>query len=151
MNEIISKLSRLVEEVPKKLAAFSETELTVRPSPNKWSKKEILGHLCDSAINNLSRFIKAQIEEQPCSLTRYEQNQWVLLQNYQNTQAEEIAELWVLLNKSVIRVISAIPQEKYNHVCKLYNEDETFTLQWLISDYVEHMEHHLKQIFSSSI
>ncbi len=146
MKKAVSRLTYLVEIVPQKLAAYSEEEVSVRPVPNKWSKKEILGHLCDSAINNLSRFIKAQLEKPVSFVHKYDQEQWVLLQNYQNTKSEDILKLWIALNQSIIRVISILPENTYSSICKLYNGD-TVTLKWLITDYVEHMEHHLKQVF----
>lgn len=146
MEQIISRLTYLAERVPEHLKSFSELELAIRPAPGKWSKKEIIGHLCDSAMNNLSRFIKVQIEEQPFVVVRYEQDQWVKLQNYQEVETEEILQLWKSLNQSMIRVISGIPEEKIGYTCELYNGD-VVTLEWMIRDYVEHMEHHLGQVF----
>ncbi|WP_409175622.1 DinB family protein [Brevibacillus fortis] len=149
MNDVISRLSQLIEAVPQRLAV-SETVLSNRPAPDKWSPKEILGHLCDSAVNNLARFINVQIVEQPFSVESYDQNQWALLQHYQQASIQDIVQLWIYLNKSIIRVISTIPEEKYDCMCKLSNGD-TVSLQWLISDYLAHMEHHLRQISEDSI
>lgn len=145
MEQIISRLTYLVTRVPVQLQTFSESELTKRPALDKWSKKEIVGHLCDSAINNLSRFIKVQFEEQPFVVTRYEQDQWVKLQKYQGADIETILKLWENLNLSIIRVVSAISELKLGYVCELYN-GEIVTLEWMIRDYVAHMEHHLEQI-----
>ncbi|MBO9129887.1 DinB family protein [Bacillus sp. 165] len=145
MKDIIARLSYLMEAVPARLALCSEEELSIRSAPNKWSKKEILGHLCDSAVNNLTRFIKAQIEKPISFVHKYEQEQWVLLQKHQEARVEEMLQLWLSLNKAVIRTILNIPEDKYSSICKLYNGD-TVTLKWLIIDYVEHMEHHLKQM-----
>ena len=75
---------------------MSELEVSERPLPHKWSKKEILGHLCDSAINNLERYIKIQYEPQPCVLTPYDQVQWVDIQDYQEISIEEIINLRLL-------------------------------------------------------
>lgn len=149
MNDVISRLSQLIEAVPK-ILAVSETVLSTRPAPDKWSKKEILGHLCDSAVNNLARFINAQIAEPPFSVESYDQNQWVRLQHYQQASIQDIVQLWIYLNKSIIRVISTIPEDKYGCMCKLFNGD-TVSLQWLVSDYLAHMEHHLRQISADSI
>lgn len=135
----------MVERVPAQLQSISKSELSIRPAPGKWSKKEIMGHLCDSAINNLSRFIKVQTEKQPFEVVRYEQDQWVKLQNYQEVDIDVILQLWRSLNLAMIRVISGIPEEKIGYVCNLYGD--VVTLKWMIQDYVEHMEHHLGKIF----
>jgi hypothetical protein len=41
------------------LAAFSEAESEERPAPERWTKKEVVGHLIDSASNNHQRFVRA--------------------------------------------------------------------------------------------
>ncbi|MFD4817075.1 DinB family protein [Peribacillus butanolivorans] len=127
---------------------MSELEVSQRPMPDKWSKKEILGHLCDSAINNLERFIKIQYEEQPFALTPYNQDQWVDIQDYQDISIEEIINLWCGLNKKIIKIISKTPYEKLAYQCDIGN-NQMKTLEWLIQDYLDHMEHHLKnQVFN---
>ncbi|MEQ6353026.1 DinB family protein [Lysinibacillus sp. M3] len=128
---------------------MSELEISQRPAPQKWSKKEVLGHLCDSAINNLQRFIKIQYEEEPFVLTPYNQVEWVKIQGYQELRIDEILDLWVSLNKKIINVIKNIPNEKLGLQCNI-GSNELMTLQWLIQDYLEHMEHHItKQILTS--
>ncbi|WP_249366709.1 DinB family protein [Neobacillus rhizophilus] len=124
---------------------MSETEISNRPLPNKWSKKEILGHLCDSAINNIVRFVKIQYSEQPYVIQSYNQEQWVAVQNYQGRPLGEILTLFQNLNKQVINIIMNIPAEKLTYLCDTGNTQQT--LQWLIQDYIAHMEHHInKQI-----
>ncbi|WP_312108024.1 DinB family protein [Brevibacillus reuszeri] len=150
MVEQLSRLSQLIDVVPQQLDSISEAALSARPAPNKWSAKEILGHLCDSAVHNLSRFIHSQIGEEPFVVQKYEQDECVRLQHYQQTPLSDITTLWLSLNKSIIRVFSQTPEEKYGCRCQLPN-GEIVTLQWLVSDYVSHMEHHLRQIAGVSI
>lgn len=121
---------------------MSKAEVSERPLPHKWSKKEVLGHLCDSAINNLKRFIKIQYEAQPYVLLKYNQDQWVDIQDYQNTSLEEIIQLWCSLNKKIIQVIGKTPNGKLAYLCDIGN-NQLMTLEWLIQDYLEHMEHHI--------
>lgn len=124
---------------------MSELEISNRPLPNKWSKKEILGHLCDSAINNIERFVKIQYTKQPYVIQSYNQEEWVAVQNYQERPIDEIMTLFQNLNKQVINIIINIPAEKLTYLCKIGNSQKT--LLWLIQDYLNHMEHHInKQI-----
>jgi len=145
MLEAASRLTALLQTIPEQLSAFTEEELSVRSAPHKWSKKEILGHLCDSAINNLNRFVRAQTDDRPFSVVGYAQNEWVSIQAYQDAPFEDILQLWVTLNKSIVRVVSPLSEETGQHPCILGN-GEHVTLLWLINDYVDHMEHHLRQI-----
>ncbi|MFF3099966.1 DinB family protein [Viridibacillus arvi] len=147
MKNVIDGINYWIYYVPKEIKRMSEIDVTKRPSPTKWSKKEILGHLCDSAIMNIERFIKIQYEKQPYVLPTYNQNEWVAKQNYQDTPIEEILTLFYVLNKQIIAIINNIPDEKRSYLCDIGNK-ELKTLDWLIQDYYEHMEHHLKkQIF----
>ncbi|KOO48709.1 DinB family protein [Viridibacillus arvi] len=147
MKNVIDGINYWIYYVPKEIKSMSEIDVTKRPSPTKWSKKEILGHLCDSAIMNIERFIKIQYEKQPYVLPTYNQDEWVAKQNYQDTPIEEILTLFYVLNKQIIAIINNIPDEKRSYLCDIGNK-ELRTLDWLIQDYYDHMEHHLKkQIF----
>jgi len=147
VKNVIDGISYWIYYVPKEIKRMSEIDVSKKPSPTKWSKKEILGHLCDSAIMNIERFIKIQYEKQPYILPTYNQNEWVAKQNYQDTPIEEILTLFYVLNKQIIAIINNIPDEKRSYLCDIGN-NELKTLEWLIQDYYDHMEHHLKkQIF----
>ncbi|MGE7920110.1 DinB family protein [Viridibacillus sp. NPDC093762] len=147
VKNVIDGINYWIYYVPKEIKRMSEIDVSKRSSPTKWSKKEILGHLCDSAIMNIERFIKIQYEKQPYVLPTYNQDEWVAKQNYQDTPIEEILTLFYVLNKQIIAIINNIPDEKRSYLCDIGNK-ELKTLDWLIQDYYDHMEHHLKkQIF----
>lgn len=148
MRDIIERLNNLIQAVPSRVKQYSEQEFSAR-SADRWSKKEILGHLCDSAANNQHRFIKVQFEKQPLVIVPYNQNSWVLIQDYQGMPLDEIITLWTVLNRHIVRVISKIPEEKLSYVCDM-GDHKFMTLSELIHDYLRHMEHHLRQIFGTS-
>ncbi|WP_301171422.1 DinB family protein [Brevibacillus nitrificans] len=145
MENTIAQLHTHLSEVPQAFRALPVGQVTKKAAPEKWSPLEILGHLCDSATNNLGRFIRAQ-QEQPYRVIPYQQNEWVSLQAYQDRPAEEILQLWVGLNQSILRVMSSMPPANGQNACEL-PDGTTVTLEWLMSDYVEHLAHHLNQIF----
>ena len=116
-----------------------------KPAPGKWSKQEILGHLIDSALNNLKRFTDAQYAPQPYQVLRYQQDDCVIINRYQQLPLEHLLQLWSLLNKQIFYVVSNIPADKLAYTI-ITPAGESKTLEWLAIDYVEHMEHHLKQI-----
>lgn len=151
LNNSINRISFLISDVPEKVSHIPESEFTFKPSPEKWSKKEIMGHLCDSAINNLSRFVRAQFEAKPFVIVPYAQDDWVRINHYNEMDTVELLNYWVTLNKQIVWIISNIPESKLAAIIELgdaaFREDTVDkTLLWLIEDYVVHMEYHLKQI-----
>ena len=142
----LDRLRNHIAEVPSRLAIRSTGELTGK-APGKWSRKEILGHLIDSAINNLKRFTDAQFADGPYQIQSYNQNQLVVVNHYQDLPLEHLVTLWQSLNTQIVYVAEAIPSETLARPLQLTTSNSTdHTLGWLIEDYVAHLEHHLKTL-----
>ena len=125
---------------------YSEAELQQYPAPGRWSRKEILGHLIDSAANNHGRFMLAQIDApQPLKLQPYDQEAWVQLAGYQHLPAAELLALWTGYNRLILHLLAQIPESALATECFTLNLNPV-TLHWLIDDYVLHLEHHVRQI-----
>jgi hypothetical protein len=148
MKEVVERLEYIIKKLPSKVKLISDEQMAAR-LPNKWSKKEILGHLCDSATNNHHRFIKVQFEKQPFLITPYAQNNWVSIQDYQSMSVDDIVSYWNSLNGNIVTVISKIPEDKLAYLCQI-DENQCITLSELILDYLRHMEHHLMHIFGTA-
>ncbi|MEY9868963.1 DinB family protein [Peribacillus sp. RS7] len=142
MKNVIDGINNWIGFIPEEFNRMTEKELNHRPMPHKWSKKEILGHLCDSALNNMNRFIKIQYVEQPYVIQSYNQDQWVLVQNYQERPMDEIVNLFCTLNKQIVHIITNTPNDRLSNLCDIGNNQQK-SLEWLINDYLEHMEHHI--------
>ncbi|AYZ10463.1 DinB family protein [Chryseobacterium arthrosphaerae] len=124
---------------------ISEEEWTYKSAPEKWSRKEIIGHLCDSAFTNIRRFVVTQYKENENIV--YDQNVWVKAQNYQNVPTAELIALWKALNYQIVHVVENIPDEALQRTCDTTKtEPQRFTLEYIINDYVDHLQHHLKAI-----
>lgn len=145
VKSTVIELNEWMIKFPKKLEVFSEAAASNRPAPKKWSPKEIVGHLCDSALHNLQRFINVQHEKTPLVLTPYKQDEWVELQRYQDMPMEEIVALWRSLNKQIASILLHIPTEKHMYQFEL-KDGNPVSLQWLAKDYIAHLKHHIKQI-----
>lgn len=120
--------------------------MTLRLAPGKWSKREIIGHLCDSALHNWQRFNLAQQSEGAYHINPYQQDALVRQNNWQAQPTGQIAALWASLNTQVLAVLKNMPTEKLPHPIVLPNGSAA-TLQFLIEDYLAHLEHHLEQVF----
>lgn len=142
INSIVQSLHGLIDEIPSKIRQFSIEEIKRKPKPEKWSKKEILGHLCDSAFNNLQRLIHVQYEEKPH--VNYDQDEWVKNQNYQGRNINEVIELWIALHQQLLHVIKSFPEEKLESIIDV---GEEVTARFIITDYLKHQNHHFRQIF----
>lgn len=150
METIVNELNQVVTSVAAKLSFMPETDFEAKPNPNKWSKKEVLGHLIDSAHNNLRRFVIGQYDIIPPHII-YEQNFWVTANDYQQESAENLVTLWRLLNHRIAAVLSNMPIEKYSHLCNTGKDEISLrALDWLAADYIKHMKHHINQILPGS-
>jgi hypothetical protein len=149
VNFSMEQLENHINDLPIKIKRLSSEELLSRSAEGKWSRKEILGHLIDSAINNLKRFTEAQFSTLPYKVVNYNQVNLVVVNDYQNLPLDHLLVLWQSLNRQIIFVVTNIGEEKLNYpVDPQYENGELKTLGWIIIDYVAHMGHHLKQIFS---
>lgn len=150
MESVITRIQQIIGEVPKKIKQFSPADMAYKSTALKWSKKEIMGHLCDSALHNWRRFIYIQLHDEMHVLDSYPQDELVQLNNYQNLPTGQIIALWKNMNKQIIAVIKNIPPTNYALPVQLPN-GEIKDLKFLIEDYLIHLEHHLNQIFTSNI
>jgi hypothetical protein len=120
---------------------------TDRPAPDRWSKKEIIGHLIDSAQINLQRFVRCTYEENFKLI--YEQVEWVKAGRYQEVDIHDLFGLWEQLNGQIIHVLKKYPADRLQAKCDTGKTQVSLhTVEWLAQDYVDHMNHHLKQIFA---
>ena len=142
--ESIQQLRASIDELPERFGQFSAEELTTR-KPSKWSRKEILGHLIDSGLNNLKRFTDAQFMPLPFVVQRYDMNQSVIYNRYQDLPIEHLLTYWQSLNRQIVYVTEALPETVLQHPVLPPDMSETVPLSWLIIDYVAHMTHHFKQ------
>jgi hypothetical protein len=143
MKTTINKLHTSVEDFLN--GDLKDLDWAHKPALDKWSKQEILGHLIDSAQINLQRFVRCTYEEN-FKLT-YEQVEWVQANHYQQASIDDLITLWSLLNRQIIRVWENYPTDRLQAQCD--NSKTTVGLhavEWLAQDYVDHLNHHLKQI-----
>lgn len=149
MKATIDELQGVLQKMAPRIMAIPDAEFAAKPRPDKWSKKEVIGHLIDSAQNNLRRFISARYEDRPKIV--YEQDFWVSANDYQSASKEDVVTLWRLLNNRISEILASMPTSSYKTLCNTSKGEPDYkTLEWLAADYVKHIKHHLNQVIAGS-
>ena len=160
MDDYQERLQQIVDRALIQLKAISFDKMSLKPSPDKWSRKEILGHLIDSAYNNHWRFLVAA-QKGNLYFEGYNQTEWVTKNNYQNRQVSEIINIWSVVNQHLCTLLGELPRElllketnqhNFHTMCfNLIPEGASSSLSYLIWDYIAHLEHHLAQIIDGYV
>jgi hypothetical protein len=144
MQLTILKFEQLLTENAIYFPTIDKEVLEIK-NPGKWSKKEILGHLVDSAIHNLVRFTEINYLEKPYHHRPYNQNDLVSLNQYKTMDIKELLQLWLSLNKQIIRIFKSVDDKALDYQI-IMNDQSVIDLKFLMTDYIEHLEHHINQI-----
>lgn len=156
MKQLLQEKKQYVNETTEYLLQLVPRKtLTI----GKWSNKEILGHLVDSAANNHQRFIRSQFFENMIFMG-YNQNEWIEVSNYNSFNWDKLVYLWKNYNLLLIHIVENMSGDFLNKLNKKHNIDQIglkevtsfdeITMKDLVIDYFNHMEHHLIQIFKQS-
>jgi hypothetical protein len=109
-----------------------------------WSRKEILGHLIDSAANNHQRFVRGQLDRELIS-PGYAQNEWVERERFNDREWPDLVQLWLAYNRHLLHVMSHAAPDRLGTTVRV-GSDDPVTLEFVMIDYVRHMKHHLEQL-----
>jgi hypothetical protein len=143
-GRVASDLGRTVAQAKPLLLKLNNADTSRRPRPGKWSRKEILGHLMDSASNNHQRFVRAALQGK-LVFPGYPQEELVTLQHFREMDWGFLVDLWASYNRFLAHVLTCLPTRVAKNSCKI-GENKPATLAWIAQDYVEHLKHHLNQI-----
>ena len=147
----------LADATPR-LLAISEQQSEIPRAADKWSAKQIIGHLIDSASNNHQRFVRAQFSDD-LVFDGYQQNEWVRVEHFQEKPWQDLVQFWQLYNRHILHIMKHAPENTRTKLRQRHNlhqlaseqikEDDPVTLEWFMRDYVDHMKKHLSQILGS--
>ncbi|MGA2720622.1 MAG: DinB family protein [Candidatus Acidiferrales bacterium] len=144
MKELSERLVLVVETAEPILRVVSDEDSAQPVLRGGWSRKQVVGHLIDSASNNHQRFVRAMLADS-LDFPEYDQAGSVRVQAFQEASWPLLVGLWAAYNHMLSHVIARIPATKLGTACRI-GSDEPVTLGFLAEDYVTHLVHHLKQI-----
>jgi hypothetical protein len=144
MKELSEKLVRTVQSADAILRKVSESESGTPILKGGWSRKQVIGHLIDSASNNHQRFVRAALQGS-LEFPRYDQDGFVRVQAVQSAPWPLLITLWANYNLYLAHVIAHLPADKLEALCRI-GENEPVTVSFLAEDYLSHLLHHLVQI-----
>ena len=155
MQDYVTDLLSTIDQATPRLLALGAAASGRRPAAGKWSAREVIGHLIDSASNNHKRFVAAQGRDD-LVFQGYDQEAWVERQRYQEAPWEDLVALWAAFNRHLARVMAAVPAEDLTRTRRTHNLHEIAwrpvpshdpaTLDYFMNDYVGHLHHHLRQV-----
>lgn len=143
-------MKNVADDLEMRLAVTSQLrgldeQTASRPfGPDRWSAKQTIGHLIDSAANNHQRFVRLQIEKH-LELPGYDGDAWVRIEKYQDRPWLELVSLWEAYNRHLVHVIRNLDPASLTHTWRS-PEGDLVDLEFIVRDYVVHMQHHLDQV-----
>jgi DinB family protein len=144
MNSLSSELSHVISSAESVLKQVSEEESSKPILTGGWSRKQVLGHLIDSASNNHQRFVRAALQGS-LDFPGYDQQDWVRVQAVEEAHWPTLVTLWASYNRHLAHIIAHLPPAKLESACRI-GSNEPVTLRFIAQDYLRHLLHHLAQL-----
>jgi hypothetical protein len=155
MREFLDDFKQTIGTAAGAMSHLSEAQSERASAPGKWSPKQVIGHLIDSAANNHGRFVRAQLQDD-LTFPGYAQEEWVDRQHYQSEPWKDLIELWRLYNLHLAHLMEQVSETDLTRPRAHHNLDEIawktvarnepVTLEYFMRDYVAHLKNHLRQI-----
>ena len=142
-------LAETIERELPNLRRLTDERASIARAPGKWSAKEELGHLIDSAANNHIRFVRGTIEAEFRG-PGYSQNDWVRLHGYSAMRWETIINFWFQYNHLLVGLVDRIPEDRFEARCFI-GTNPAVPLRFVIEDYILHMQHHIDQLLGREV
>jgi hypothetical protein len=144
MTELATKFAADLAAIQAALRALPPALASTPWRNGGWTRKQIVGHLCDSAANNRQRFVRASVGGSYVG-PGYDQDAWVEAHGYADMDWETLLHWWQVEHEILKAVVARIPADRLETSCTV-GDGSPVTLRFLVEDYIRHQKHHLQQI-----
>lgn len=144
MRDVTDRLLGVIEKAEPQLRAIGATESAKPVLRGGWSARQVIGHLIDSASNNHQRFVRAVLQPS-LDFPGYDQDGCVAVASVASADWQMLLSAWIAYNRYLAHFIAHIPESKLPTLCRI-GSDPPVTLQFLVTDYLRHLNHHLRQL-----
>ena len=158
MEKELEDFKETIESAAARLLLISDEQSRKAKDEGKWSPKQIIGHLIDSASNNHHRFVVAQLKDD-LVFPGYAQEEWVRVQRYDQEPWPLLVQLWKTYNLHLLHVMANVPEGARRKLRSEHTLDqiawqrvdaaEPVTLEYFMRDYIGHLKNHLRQVFAA--
>ena len=144
MREIAEELAGVIERSAPPLRQIADRDASAPALHGGWSRKQVIGHLIDSAFNNHQRWVRAALAG---SLVwpGYDQDGCVSIQAFQDAPWPMLLDVWEGMNRLLVHILTHLPAAAASASCRI-GDHAPIPLAELARQYVQHMHHHLDQI-----
>ncbi len=136
-----SELRQAVEQFYARYSSLLDSLTGVRLSEDRWSLKEIIGHLIDSASNNHQRFVRLQLSQR-LQFPEYQNERWLSVERHNELAWADLLALWRTYNLLLAHIIEHLDPESLGHV--MVTEQREAALSELTTAYLSHLQGHLE-------
>lgn len=148
-NSVAVEFRAQLEDLRRKLVALPASLADAPWRDGGWTRKQIVGHLLDSATNNRQRFVRASLDGMYAG-PRYAQDGWVAAHGYAHQAWETLLGWWQVEHEILMAIVERIPAGRLEAQCVMGDESPV-TLKFLIEDYVQHQHWHMKQLWAGEV
>ena len=148
-RRVARDLASAIDTALPRLGTIGEDRASQPITAGKWSRKQVIGHLVDSALNNQQRFVRGQLGS-PLVLPGYAQEDWVRVQAHQARSWADLLTLWTVLNRHLVHVLDHLDPRTLETPCTI-GGGSPVTLRYIAEDYVVHLRHHLAQVLTPDV
>ncbi len=146
---VVKEMAILINEWEPRLRQLPVRIITERRNSQNRTIKQILGHMIDSASNNIHRIVHLQYQKSPLIFPNYatdgNNDRWIAIQNYQEEDWQDLIELWKYSNLHLIHIIKNVDPTKLDNLWQS-SKEELVSLREGTVDYLRHFELHLDEI-----
>lgn len=142
-GDFIDILTKQAEQTKEKLSSLTDTQARYRYAPDKWSIKEVLGHIADTERVMAYRLLSVARGETR-DLPGFDENDFIKHAAFNEQTLEDLIKNYEAVRQSTIHLIKSLSEEAY--VRRGSANNYSVTVRALIAIIAGHELHHLSII-----